>query len=139
MGRQRQDQGGDIASEQAIETSSGAVIIERGQLGIGEPECLGSMSCGPFSNAVERLATEEHILEQDSDTNRGSDPAASVRGWEVRAEKLLEPHPLEYPIDDGQGAESVRVKNPALGTSDLTWEWGGSGSGNVTSFGLVHS
>ena len=65
MGRQRQDQRGDVASEQAIEAPSHAVVIERRQLVFGKPECLGSIPCGPFANAVERLAAEEHIFEQE--------------------------------------------------------------------------
>ena len=89
-------------------------------MGIDEPECLGSIPRRPLSDAVERFTAEEHVFEQERDADRGSDPAASIRGWQVRAEKLLEPHPLEDSIDDGQRADSVRVENPAFGASDLT-------------------
>ena len=65
MGHERQDQRGDVALEQAIETPPDAVVIERWQLGVGEPECLGSIPRGPFADAVERLAAEEHVLEQE--------------------------------------------------------------------------
>ena len=58
--------------------------------------------------------------------------------WEVRSEKLLEPHPLEQSIDDGQGTDSVRVQSPSLGASDLTGAWGSSRRRNVTFLGLFH-
>ena len=107
-------------------------------MGIGEPECLGSVPRRPFANAIERLAAEQHVLEQEGDADRGSDPAASIGAWQVRAEKLLQSHPLEDSIDDGQGADSVRVECPALGASDLTWAWGAGGTGDVASFGFWH-
>ena len=56
----------------------------------------------PIANAIERLAAEQHVLEQEGDADRGSDPAASIGAWQVRAEKLLQSHPLEDSIDDGQ-------------------------------------
>ena len=110
--------------EQAIETSADAVVVEGRQLGVGEPECLGSEPRRPFADAVQRLAGEEHVLEQERDADRGSDPAASIGAWEVRAEKLVEAHAFEESIDDGQGADSVRGQGPPFGASDLTGAWG---------------
>src|SRR5208337_309662 len=65
-------------------------------------------------------------------------PTPSIGAWQVRAEKLLEAHPLEDSIDDGQGADAARVECPALGASDLTGAWGGGGTGDVTSFEFWH-
>jgi hypothetical protein len=87
--------------EQTIEAPPYAIVIERWQLSAGELECLGSIPRGPFADAVERLAAEEHILEQEYDPDCGSDSATSIGEWEVRAKKLLEAHAFEESIDDG--------------------------------------
>ena len=68
----------------------------------------------------------------------GSDPAASIGAWEVRAEKLVEAHAFEESIDDGQGGDSVRGQGPSLGASDLTGAWGVGRAGNVAFFGFLH-
>ena len=123
MGHQRQDHRGDVALKQAIETAADAVVVEGWQLSVGEPECLGSEPRGPFADAVERLAAEEHVLEQERDADRGSDPAASIGAWEVRAEKLVEPHAFEESIDDGQGADPAGMKGLPFGACELTRAW----------------
>ena len=105
---------------------------------VGKPERLGSVPRRPFANAVKRLATEQHVLEQEDDADRGSDPAASIRTGQIGVEELLETHPRKDSIDDGQGADSARAQGPALGASDLAWAWGAGGTGDVASFGFWH-
>jgi hypothetical protein len=138
MGHERQDQRGDVALEQAIEAPPHAVVIERWQLSIGEPECLASIPRGPFADAVERIAAEQHVFEQERNASRGSDSAPSIGAWEVRSQKLVEAHALEQSIDDGQRADSVRVQGPSLGASDLTGACGSSRRRNVAFLGLLH-
>ena len=41
MGHEHQDQRGDVALEQAIETTAGAVVVECGELAVGQAQCLG--------------------------------------------------------------------------------------------------
>jgi hypothetical protein len=124
--------------EQAIETAPDTVVVQGRKLGVSEPECLGSEPRRPFSDAVEGFTSDEHVLEQEGNADRGSDPAASVCARQVRAEELLEAHPFEDSIDDGQCADSARVQCAALGASDLTWAWGDGGTGDVASFGFWH-
>jgi hypothetical protein len=86
--------------KQAVETASHAVVVERWQLAVDEAECLGSKPRRPFSDAVQGLAREEHVLEQERDSQRRSDSAAPVGAWEIRSEKLVEAHAFEELIDD---------------------------------------
>jgi hypothetical protein len=65
----------------SIETTPGAVVVEGGELGVGQAKSLGDEPRRPFSDAVERLAGEEHVLEQERDTDGGIDPAASIGTW----------------------------------------------------------
>src|SRR5208282_347727 len=138
VGRKGQDHGGDVALKQPIETAPGAVVVEGWELVVGEPECRGIEPRGPFPDAVERLAGEQRVFEQEHDANRGSDPAASIGAWEVGAEKLFEAHPFEQSIDDRQGADSVRAESPPLGTSDPTGAWRTGWTRNMTSLGFFH-
>ena len=87
------------------------------------PSAFGIELRRPFADAVQRLAGEEHVLEQERDADRRGDPAASIGAWEVRAEKLVEAHAFEDVIDDGQGGDSVGGQGPPAGASDLTGAW----------------
>jgi hypothetical protein len=124
--------------EQTIEAPPYAIVIERWQLSAGEPECLGSIPRGPFADAVERLAAEEHIFEQEYDPDCGSDSATSIGEWEVRAKKLLEAHAFEESIDDWQGADSVRAQGLSLGASNLTGAWRTGRTRDMAFFGFFH-
>ena len=96
MGRQRQDQRGDVAAEQAIETSADAVVVEGWQLVVGEPECLGSDTAPPIRQRHRAARGQRStFLSRSEMPIDGSDPAASIGAWEVRAEKLLETHAFE--------------------------------------------
>jgi hypothetical protein len=59
-----QGEGGDVGVEEAVEAAADAVVVERGELGGAEAEELGDMACGPLAQAVEGLAGDEEILEQ---------------------------------------------------------------------------
>ena len=138
MGDERQDQRGDVALEQAVEAAADAVVVERWQLGVREPEGLGIEPRGPFADAVEWLAAEEQVLEQERDADRGSDPAASISVWEVGAEELVKAHAFEESIDDRQGADAVGGECASPGVSDLTRAWGIGGTRNVAFVGFLH-
>ncbi len=138
MGGQRQDQRGDVAAEQAIEAPADAVIVERRQLTVAEPVRYRVVSRRPLAHAVEWLAREQHVLEQEADTGRRSDPAASIRTGKEGAEELIKAHPLEDSIDDRQGADPARVECPALGVSDLAGAGSGGGTGDMVLLGLFH-
>src|SRR5438132_221446 len=53
----------------------------------------------PFSAAIQGLAGEEHVLEQERDSQRRSDSAAPIGAWKVRSEKFAEAHAFEELID----------------------------------------
>jgi len=84
--------------EQSIETTADAVVVEGRQLGVVEAEDLGDVPRRPFTNAVERFAGEEDVLEQEGDAKGGIDATASISAREVGAEEFLEAHALEQQL-----------------------------------------
>jgi len=102
MGGQRQDQRRDVAAEQAIEAPTDAVIVERWQLTVAEPVRYRVVSRRPLAHAVEWLAREQHVLEQEADTGRRSDPAASIRAGQEGAENLSRHILLRIPLMIGK-------------------------------------
>ena len=138
MGRQCQDHGGDVTAEQPIETAPDAVVVERWQLGVGESECHRVEPGRPFPDAIQWLAGEEHVLEQERDANRGSDSTASIGAWKVCMEEFLEAHTFEEPIDDRQGTDAIGGEGSSLGARDFTRTCSVGGTRNMTFFRFFH-
>jgi hypothetical protein len=92
----------------------------------GKPETFGGMPCGPLADAVEGLAAEEQVLEQDQQGSGRGDAAPPVFGGEVVAEELLESEPAKESIEDRQGGDAPGVQCAAAGVGDLagSWSWG---------------
>jgi hypothetical protein len=49
-------EGGDVGVEEAVETATDVVVVERGELGGGQSEEFGDVSGGPLAEAIEGLA-----------------------------------------------------------------------------------
>ena len=81
VSRDRQGEGTAVVLEQAVETPSHAIVIERGDLPIGEPEQVGGVPRRPLADAVEGLAGQEQVLEQDQEPGGRIDAAAAVLRW----------------------------------------------------------
>jgi hypothetical protein len=78
VGRDRQGEGTVVVLEQAVEAPSHAIVIERSDLPLGEPEQVGDVPRRPLADAVERLAGQEEVLEQDQETGGRIDAASAV-------------------------------------------------------------
>ena len=116
-GRQRQR--GDVGVEEAVEGAADAVVVERGQLPRGQPERFGGVAGGPFADAVEGLARDQEVLEQDQQGGRGGDPRAAVLARQVVAEELVEPEPPEEAVEDRQRGDAAGGQGPAGGAGGL--------------------
>ena len=76
------------------------------------------MPRGPLADAVEGLAGDQEVLEQEQQPGGGGDAGAAVLAGEVVAEESLEAEPVEEPIEDRQGADGVGVEGAAGGAGD---------------------
>jgi hypothetical protein len=63
----------DVGVEEPVEATSDAVVVERRELRCSQSQQLGRMACGPLADAVERLARDQEILDQDHQPGRGGD------------------------------------------------------------------
>jgi hypothetical protein len=96
----------DVGVEEAIETAADAVVVQRGQLSRRQPELFGGVPCGPLADAVEGLARQEDVLDQDEQTGRGGDTRPAVLRREVAVEELVEAEPPEEAVEDRQGGDA---------------------------------
>ena len=91
------------------------------------------MACRPLAHAVEWLAGEEEVSEQDKESGGGIDAAASIGAGEIVAEDVFESQALEDAVDDGEESDAVGEELVSGGLS-VSAELGG-GLGIV---GAVH-
>ena len=95
-----QGEGGDVGIEEAVEAAADAVVVERGELVGGQAEESGDMACGPLAEAVEGLAGDQEVLEQEQQPGGGGDARAAVLAREVVAEDRLESESVEEAVED---------------------------------------
>ena len=113
-----QGEGGDVGVEEAVEAAADAVVVERGELGGGQAEEFGDVSGGPLADAVEGLAGDQEVLEQEQQPGGGGDARAPVLAWEMVAEDRLEAEAVEEAVEDRQGTDGVGVEGAAGGAGD---------------------
>ena len=82
------------------------------------PEELGDVPRGPLAEAVEGLAGDQEVLEQERQPGGGGDARAAILAREVIAEDRLESEAVEEAVEDRQGADGVRAECAAGGASD---------------------
>jgi hypothetical protein len=102
-----QDQGGSDPLEHAVEGSADSVIVEPGQVALGEAEQFGREESGPFRDAIDGLACEEQIGDQDQECGDGREFGARVVVGEMVAEEPLQLHSVEDSLEQGQGADFI--------------------------------
>jgi hypothetical protein len=61
----RQGQGGDVGVEEAVEAAADAIVVEGWQLSRAQPEECEDVPRGPLADAVEGLAGDQEVLEQE--------------------------------------------------------------------------
>ena len=118
VGDDGEGEGGDVGVEEAVEAAADAVVVERGELFGGQAEESGDVARGPLADAVEGLAGDEEVLEQEQQPGGGGDARAAVLAREVVAEDRLEAESVEEAVEDRQGGDGVRVEGAARGASD---------------------
>jgi len=90
--------------KQPIQTAAHAIVVQLAQLPLRQSQQIGRVTLGPFSQAIDRLSRQQHISHQQQQaTDRGNFDPRIVR-QEVLLKNLLQPHPFEQSIDDGQRA-----------------------------------
>jgi hypothetical protein len=83
---------------------------------------------GPLADAVEGLAGDEEVLDEDQQPGGGGDPAASVLAGQVVAEDVPEAKSPKDLIEDRQGGDAPGGQGPAGGVGRLAGSWcGGEG------------
>ena len=118
VGDDGEGQRGDVGVEEAVEAAADAIVVERGELVGGQAEQLGGVPRGPLADAVEGLAGDQEVLEQEQQSGGGGDAAAAILARQVVAEERLEAEPLEEAVEDRQGADGGGVEGPAGGAGD---------------------
>ena len=95
-----QGEGGDVGVEEAVEAAADAVVVERGELGGGQAEEFGDMPRGPLAEAVEGLAGDQEVLEQEQQPGGRGDARSPVLAREMVAEDRLESEAVEEAVED---------------------------------------
>jgi hypothetical protein len=106
VGHDGQGERGDVGVEEAIEGAAGAVVVQRGQLPGGQPQQPRVVPRGPLADAVEGLAGDQEVLQQDQQGSGGADAGAAALAREVAAEELVEAEPPEEAVEDRQGGDA---------------------------------
>jgi hypothetical protein len=106
VGHDFEGERGDVGVEEAVEGASDAVVVERGELLGGQPQPCGVVSCGPFADAVERLAGDQEVPQEEQQGGAGPDACAAVLFGEAAAEELVEAEPPEEPVEQRQGGDA---------------------------------
>ncbi len=114
-------QGGDVGVEEAVEAPTDAIIIEGGELLVGEAEPVRVVACGPLADAVEGLARDEQVADEQKQGRGRGDAGPPILAREVFAEEFLDAEPFEEAIEDRQGADPPRFEGVSLGVCRFPW------------------
>jgi hypothetical protein len=95
-----QGEGGDVGVEEAVEAAADAVVVERGELCGGQSEVFGGVPRGPLAEAVEGLAGDQEVLEQEQQPGGGGDARPAALAREVVAEDRRESETIEESVED---------------------------------------
>ena len=98
-------QRGDVGVEEAVEAPSDAVVVEGREQLVGEAERSGVVAGGPLADAVEGLARDEQVADEQEQCRGGGDSGPPIVAREMFAEGLLDAEPLEEAVEDRQCAE----------------------------------
>ena len=98
---------GDVGVEEAVEAAADAVVVERRELVRGQSQQLGQMPRGPLADAVEGLARDQEVLEQDQEGGCRGNTRSCVFAGQMIAEEDLQAKTRDEPIEDRQGGDAV--------------------------------
>ena len=83
------------------------------------------MTGGPLADAVERLAGDQQVLDEDQEPRGGGDPAAPVLAGQGLVEEVPQAKPPEEVVEDRQGGNAPGGQGPAVGMGRLAGSWCG--------------
>ena len=113
-----QGQGRDVGIEESVEAAADAIVVERGRLFGAQAQQIGDVPRGPLADAVEGLAGDEEVLEQEQEPGGGGDAAAAVLARQVVTEERLEAEAVEEAVEDRQDTDGGGVEGMAGGAGD---------------------
>ena len=130
-----QGEGTTVAAEELVQGASETIIIECGDLLRVESQGGGVVASGPVGHAIEGIAAEEEVLEQDHQGLRRGDARTAILRGQVVAEEVFQSQAHEQSIEDRQQSELVGVESPPSGPGGVAqwrglgaWSWHGGGS-----------
>ena len=121
VGGDVENQGCDIGVEETVEGATDAIVIERGELLVGQVEPARVVPCGPLADAVEGLARDEQVPDEQEQRRGRGDAGPPILAREVFAEEFLDAKQLDEATEDRQGAHSPRLEGASLGVCDFPW------------------
>jgi hypothetical protein len=110
VGRDVEFYGRDIGVEEAVQRATDAIIIESGELLIGQVEPACVVPCGPLAYAVEWLARDEQVSDEQEQGRGGGDAGSPILARDVLAEKLFDATPFDEATKDRRGAHAPRLE-----------------------------
>jgi hypothetical protein len=116
------DQGGSDSLEHAVEAATEAVVVQSGQIVLAEAEEIGGEAGRPLTDAIDRLARQEEIGEEDEQGGNGRQFGTRVVSGEMFAEDALQLHPLDDSLEQRQGPDVIGPEIEAVSLSALAWQ-----------------
>src|SRR5207342_3564298 len=101
-------------------------------------EEFGGVPGGPLADAVEGLAGDEQVLDEDQEPRGGGDARSPVLAGQVVAEDFLEAQPPEDVVKDRQGGDAAGGQDLAGGVGRLARPWCGGGAIRLMTRVLIH-
>src|SRR5690606_15002829 len=94
----------------AFQTPPETIIVKLPDLVCEQVQEIGGVKGRPFGDSIHGFTRHQEVSHQYDQGACGREFGAHVICRKMLAENLLEPHPLENPIDERQSANTVGVK-----------------------------
>ena len=78
VGRDVESQGRDVGVEEAVEGTPNAIIVERGELLVGQAKPVSVVPRGPLANTVKGLARDEQVSQEQEQGRGGGDAGPPI-------------------------------------------------------------
>src|SRR3712207_7386656 len=97
---------GDVGVEEAVESAADAVVVEREQLLRVQSEECGDVPGSPLADAIEGLAGDQQVLDEDQEPRGGGDAAAPILAGQVLVEEVPQAQSPEEVVEDRQRGDT---------------------------------
>jgi hypothetical protein len=113
------DQGGPYALEHAVERAAEAVVIQSSQVAVVKAEEVWWEGRGPLGYAIDGLACQEEIGEEDEQGGDGREFGAGVVSREIFAEDAPQLHPLDDSLEQRECPDVIGAEFESIGPGVL--------------------